>query len=486
MGYLLGLDIGSSSIKAALVDAATGECVASATSPSEELAISSPRPSWAEQDPEVWWQHVVLACEQLGDRMSSVVAVGIAYQMHGLVLVDADHNPLRPAIIWCDGRAVGIGARAFEELGQEMCLGRLLNSPGNFTASKLKWVQENEPDVFGRIHKAMLPGDYIAMKLTGEITTTKTGLSEAILWDFPAGAPAQFVADHYGFDMGLFPASHPSFDSYPTNSNLLGIPKGTPVCYRAGDQPNNAFSLNVLQPGEIAATAGTSGVIYGVGDQATFDPQSRVNTFVHVNSTRELLRYGTLLCINGTGSLYSWLRREYGLAYDEMNERAAKIKPGSDGLTVFPYGNGAERSLGNRDLGASFHGLQFNNHTQDHIFRAAQEGIVYSLNFGLEIMRNMQIPVKTVRAGFANLFLSPVFQEVFSNVTGTTVELYNTDGAIGAARGAGLGAGIYKTTDEAFANLKCMRKIEPNPALQDQYANLYQAWKTALEAKLQH
>ncbi len=494
MGYLLGLDIGSSSIKASLVDSATGALKTSASSPATELPIHAEKPGWAEQDPSLWWEHVGKACALINDKdnslLKSVSAVGISYQMHGLVVVDKNHKPLRPSIIWCDSRAVPIGDKAFKELGPEKCLTHLLNSPGNFTAGKLKWVKENEPEIYKKIHKAMLPGDYIAMMLGGPIVTTPSGLSEGIFWDFKADAPAKFLIDHYGFSPEMLPEIKPTFSEQgrvdAKAATYLGIPCGIPISYRAGDQPNNAFSLSVLEPGEIAATAGTSGVVYGVGDKASYDTHSRVNTFVHVNHSSKTPRYGTLLCCNGTGILNSWIKREFGegASYDEMNMRAAGVSPGAQGLRIYPYGNGAERSLGNKEVHASLQGINFNIHNKDHLFRGAQEGIVYSLNFGLEIMREMGIPVKKVRAGHANLFLSPLFREVFATVTGATVELCNTDGAQGAARGAGIGAGFFKSAKEAFSSLKIEGQIEPRKEIVNVYKDLYGEWREGLSAQL--
>jgi xylulokinase len=494
--YLLGLDIGSSSIKAALVDIADGSTAAISSSPSpsvtgeNELPISAPYPGFAEQDPEMWWKHAKRAIARLGAVLGTdtlhVRAIGISYQMHGLVIVDNNGRPLRPSIIWCDSRAVEIGSRAFSEIGKEQSLGCLLNSPGNFTASKLRWVKENEPQLFDRIDKMMLPGDYIALKLTGETCTTPSGLSEGILWDFREGAIAEIILDRYDIPKEMISDLVPTFSIQgrvaDRTARELGIAPGAVVSYRAGDQPNNAFSLKVLNPGEIAATAGTSGVVYGVIDKPRFDEGSRVNTFVHVNHTAEKPRYGVLLCVNGTGILNRWLKENItgGARYDEMNEIAAGVPAGAAGLVVLPYGNGAERTLGNRNPGASVHHLDFNIHSSAHLLRAAQEGIVYALNYGLDIMRTMGITVDVVRAGYANMFLSPLFCEAFSTTTGVTLELFETDGAIGAARGAGVGAGVYKNTQEAFSSLHKKMIIEPNIPLANEYSDAYGRWQDVL------
>lgn len=492
--YLLGFDIGSSSVKAALVDAETGKTVAHAFSPEAEMAISSPRTGWAEQDPESWWQEAIHATVRLKDQFrfnpEDVAAIGISYQMHGLVLIDKDGKVLRPSIIWCDSRAVEAGNRAFHELGEEFCLEHYLNSPGNFTASKLKWVRENEPAIYEKTGKFMLPGDFIALKMTGEACTTYSGLSEGILWDFQEEAPAQELLNHYGIDPGLISTPKPTFSIQghlrEDAARLLGLKAGIPIAYRAGDQPNNAFSLNVLEPGEVAATAGTSGVVYSISDKNVYDKRSRVNPFAHVNHTPAHKRLGILLCINGTGILNSWVRRNFGsdLSYQEMNLLAAQVPSGSEGVSILPFGNGAERMLENRYTGSVISGLDFNNHQRSHVFRAAQEGIAFAFRYGMELMQQLDTDTRVIRAGNANMFLSPVFRETLSSLTGATIELYDTDGAAGAARGAGVGAGVYSSPSEAGRYLKRINLIEPQASQVNNLEEAYQRWKQQLEEKL--
>lgn len=492
--YALGFDVGSSSIKASLVDVDSRTCVATVSAPEQEMPITARRSDWAEQDPRMWWRYMV-ECTQLLRRqwrLDQVASVGISYQMHGLVAVDSDGNPLRDAIIWCDSRAVPYGEQAYTALGgAEAVLPRLLNSPGNFTASKLAWVQEHEPELYQQIQYIMLPGDWLAYRMTGTAATTMGGLSEGILWDFSRGEPAQIVLDHFNFDPALIPPVRENIATPEAPHGLvtaeaaeeLGIPAGTPVSYRAGDQPNNALSLNVLQPGEIAATAGTSGVIYGVVDHPVWDRDSRVNTFIHVNHTAATPRLGVLQIVNGTGILNRWMREEItsrDVSYQEMNAIAQGIPVGSDGLSMLPFGNGAERILSNANPGGSVHGLNFNIHTRAHLLRAAQEGIVFALNRGLGIMRDMGLTVNTVRAGRGNMFLSPLFQEAFATVTGATVELYNTDGSEGAARGGAYGAGLFSSLPEAFSGLAVQERIEPNRAHAAAYQEAYQRWNAIL------
>lgn len=493
--YLLGCDIGSSSVKASIVNQETGLTVSSEFYPKEEAPIKTLKAGWAEQNPEDWWDYLKLAIRQAIKNGNidgeDIKAIGISYQMHGLTLVDKNKEVLRPSIIWCDSRAVPYGEKAFRSIGEERCLSRLLNSPGNFTAAKLAWVKENEPRLFESVYKFMLPGDYIAMKLTGDIVTTVSGLSEGIFWDFEKEEISEDVLNYFGFGKDIVADVYPTFGNQgellESVAKELGMKKGVPVTYRAGDQPNNALSLNVFNPGEIAATAGTSGVVYGVSDKVDYDKYSRVNTFAHVNHSKEQTRLGILLCINGVGILNSWVKRNIapeGVSYNELNDIAATVPAGSEGLVILPFGNGAERMLQNKDIACSIHGLNFNIHNRKHIARAAQEGIVFSFKYGIEVMNETGVDVSIIRAGNANMFLSPVFREALASITGAVIELYDTNGAVGAAKGAGIGAGIYKSPQEAFGSLKKLDAIEPDTSKTDRYREVYEIWKKELKTKI--
>ena len=489
--YLLGFDVGSSSVKASLVNADTGKCVATAFYPEKEAPIMAVKAGWAEQDPQMWWDNAKLSLKKImADAQvkgEDIKAIGISYQMHGLVCVDKNLQALRPSIIWCDSRAVPYGEKAFRDLGAEQCLGHLLNSPGNFTAAKLAWVKENEPDIYEKIYKVMLPGDYIAMRLSGVANTTVSGLSEGMLWDFKNNRVADFLTKYYGFDESIISDIVPTFSIQSEVSAEAaaetGLKAGTPITYRAGDQPNNALSLNVFNPGEIASTAGTSGVVYGVLGNVNYDKKSRVNTYAHVNKTEEQTRLGLLLCINGKGILNAWIHRNISpeVGYAEMNDLAATVPIGSEGVTVIPFGNGAERVLENKEIGCSFNGVNFNKHNRAHLVRAAQEGIVFSFCYGMEIMQQMGMDIHKIHAGKANMFLSPLFRDTLAGVSGATIELYDTDGSVGAAKGAGIGAGIYKDNNEAFASLDKLQVIEPDEAHRAEYLAAYARWKDILK-----
>jgi len=485
----LGIDIGSSSVKVSLFDALNGKNIAGASYPPDEMEIIAPQKDWAEQDPEVWMQNFfhamgLLRCDH-AETLKQVRAIGITYQMHGLVLIDAKGKPIRNAIIWCDSRAVAVGRKAFDDLGAEFCLGHLLNSPGNFTASKLAWVKQNEPKAYRKVYKFMLPGDYVAFRLTDQVATTASGLSEGVFWDFENGGISREVMDYFGFSDYLVPDVVETFALQgrltAPMASALGLTAGIPVSYRAGDQPNNAFSLKVLNPGEVAATAGTSGVIYGVTEARRYDPLSRVNTFLHVNNQALQSRHGILFCLNSVGILNAWARHQVvgtRTGYPAMNKMAASAPEGSEGLLIMPFGNGAERMLENRNLEASIHGLNLTRHQKKHVLRAVQESIAFAFNYGIELMQPLGLDLTVIRAGQANMFLSQVFAQTLSNLSGATIELYETNGAEGAARGAAVGAGFFPDPEAAFSGFEVHRTLTPDPhsRIKEYYGN----WKQLL------
>lgn len=491
---LLGYDLGTSSVKACLMDAATGKVLATDFYPHQEAPIKSLQPGWAEQAPEDWWTRVIEATKSVMAMSKidpkDIKAIGISYQMHGLVMVDKGGKVIRDSIIWCDSRGVPYGEKASTELGDDNIMPHILNRPGNFTATKLAWVKENEPEKFDRIWKIMLPGDYVAWRMTGNCLTNPEGLSEYMLWDFRENGPARILMDYFGYSLDILPEVVPTFSNQggltAEAAAELGLAPGTPITYRAGDQPNNALSLNVFEPGEVAATAGTSGVVFGINDRVDYDPQSRVNNFAHVNHTAEDPRIGVMTCISGTGILNSWMKRNVAApdcSYDMMNELAAKSPVGSRGVTILPFGNGAERVLMNQDPGASFHGIRFNINDRNDLLRAAQEGIVFALMYGMEVMEGIGMQINKIHAGHANMFLSPVFRDTLASVSGADIVLFDTDGSAGAARGAGIGAGIYDNRDQAFSTLKQIDIIHP-AADRQPYIDAFARWKNILEKSL--
>jgi xylulokinase len=489
---LLGIDIGTSSVKVSVVDTYSQRCITTAQFPETEAAILSIKPGWAEQSPDDWWANTKQAIQKANATKlydpAKINAIGIAYQMHGLVCVDKKMQPLRNSIIWCDSRAVKTGNRAFDAIGHEKCLDTLLNSPGNFTAAKLAWVKENEPALYEKIDTIMLPGDFIAMKFTGDITTSIAALSEGMFWNYKKDTLSAEVFKYFGFKKSMIPVIKPVFGEHgrllPSVASELSLTPGIPLTYKAGDQPNNALSLNVMQPGEVAATAGTSGVIYTVTDQLLYDKLSRVNTFAHVNYTEKEKRLGVLLCINGTGILNKWIKNTAGGSkdYNSINQLAATVQPGSDGLIILPFGNGAERMLNNEIVQSHIHHIDFNKHSAAHLYRAAQEGIAFAFRYGLDIIKENGIQPQVIKAGNANMFLSDVFTQSFVNATGVPVELYHCDGSTGAATGAGIGAGIYSDTKQAFGKFIPVKSFKP--AEKDLFEELYEKWKKILEKHL--
>ncbi|MCX2719916.1 xylulokinase [Lentiprolixibacter aurantiacus] len=486
--YYIGYDIGSSSVKVSLVHAESGESIITIHEPENEMDISSPEAGWAEQGPEEWWTNLCLATRRViqesGINADQITGIGIAYQMHGLVIVDREGTPLRKSIIWCDSRAVEIGEQAFYEIGEEQCRTHLLNSPGNFTVSKLKWVMENEPDIYKRTYKFMLPGDYIAFKLTGKINTTINGLSEAILWDFRKNKVADWLFDYLELDKSLIPDIVENFTNqgktHKQASQETGLPKGIPVVYRAGDQPNNALSLNILKPGEVAVSGGTSGVIYAVTDLPESKEISRINSFVHVNYSRQHTNIGKLLCINGCGIMYRWLKSNLGVrSYGEMNELASQVSIGSDGLIIIPFGNGSERMLDNRDVNAHFLNLDLNRHTRSHLCRAALEGIAFSFVYGMEILKNDNTPIEVIRAGNDNLFRSEIFSSTIATLIDYKIKIYNTTGSIGAARAGFIKERDFEKMEELVMQNDYVKSYDPVKERKP-YLNAYKRWEEAL------
>ena len=490
--YYLGLDIGSSSIKAALVEIATGKSIGVVQEPKEEMSMVAHKNGWAEQKPNDWWLHICNAITKLKKEYNisrtQIKGIGISYQMHGLVLVDKKGEPLRKSIIWCDSRAVAIGNTAFQEIGTEKCASHLLNSPANFTASKLKWVKEHEPAIYKQVYKFMLPGDYIAYKFSNKINTTISGLSEGIFWDFKNNSVADFLLEYYGLDSSLVPDLVDTFGMQSLvdkkGEQESGIATGTPIYYRAGDQPNNALSLNVFNPGEVAATGGTSGVVYAVTDNLSGKESTRVNNFAHVNYSKNNKRIGKLLNINGAGIQYRWLLNNLAVtSYEEMNTLASEIPVGSDGVCLIPFGNGAERMLNNQEIGTRIVNMNLNNHHKGHMCRAALEGIAFSFYYGMEILKSDGIKPTVIRAGNDNLFRSEIFANTVATLIQQEIEIYNTTGAIGAARAAGLHTGDFKSFGKAIMDNDHVMTFMPFKDKKP-YLEAYQNWKRELELVL--
>jgi len=487
--YFIGYDIGSSSVKVAIVDAVSGKPIATINEPPNEMEIISSRPDWAEQNSDLWWECICKGTKRIIHETkidaSKILSIGISYQMHGLVVVDKNGSLLRNSIIWCDSRAVEIGNKAFKDLGESFCATKLLNSPGNFTASKLKWVLDNEPSLYEKIYKYMLPGDYIVYKFTGEINTTKNGLSEGILWNYESNTVANELLSYYGIDKDLTPTIVDNFINQGTvtkkASEESGLPVGIPITYRSGDQPNNAMSLNIFKPGEVAATGGTSGVIYAVTDNLKPKEISKVNHFVHVNYTEDKPLIGKLLNINGAGIQFRWFRNICGeSSYQDMNQKASKVAIGSEGLSVIPFGNGAERMFNNRTIGTHISNLNLNIHSQGHLYRAALEGIAFSFVYGMDILRNDKTVINVLRAGNDNLFRSEIFSFTIATLIGEDIEIYDTTGAIGAARASGLAKGNFDKFGDSLMKNDHVRTFSPQ-SNSASYQEAYQNWKKELE-----
>lgn len=491
MKYLLGIDLGSSSVKIALVEKTNGKCIGLIQVPEKEMSIEVKKKGWAEQNPKTWWNITCIGIKKIiaqhNVSSENIEGIGIAYQMHGLVLIDKDGNPLRNAIIWCDSRAVEIGKNTYEQIGEKYCNEHLLNSPANFTASKLAWVKENEPELYEKTYKFMLPGDYIAYRLSNKINTTISGLSEGVFWDFKNDETSQILLEHQGINKNVIPDVVETFSKQSQVSRKgaeeCGLLEGTPILYRAGDQPNNALSLNVFNVGEVATTGGTSGVMYAVTDSIQTKECARVNNFVHVNYERDQKRIGKLLCVNGAGIQYRWLLNNLDVKnYTEMNALASTIPEGSEGLVILPFGNGAERMLLNKTIGTQILHLDLNRHHKGHLCRAALEGIAFSFVYGFEIMRSDGVQPKVIRTGNDNLFRSDIFAETIATLIQSEIELYNTTGAVGAARACTLIEKDFKKFS-SFIKTDLIASIKPKKN-RETLLKAYENWKYNLNLTL--
>lgn len=489
--YYLGIDVGSSSIKFAIVSIETGEGLGIIKEPKKELSVKAQKPGWAEQDPQEWWKLTCTGIKRILKetqiQKEQIKGIGIAYQMHGLVVVNKKGKVLRNSIIWCDSRAVEIGEKAYHDLGKPHCNSNFLNSPANFTASKLRWVQEKEPELYGQIDKFMLPGDYLAFRFSGEINTTISGLSEGIFWNFKTDTIANKILDYYNISEKLIPniVATNSIQSKVSKKGAgeSGLAEGTPILYRAGDQPNNALSLNVFHPGEIAATGGTSGVIYAVTDNLSAEECDKVNNFAHVNYSNLTKNIGKLLCINGAGIQYRWLLNNLDVKdYEEMNNLAAQVGIGAERVSIIPFGNGAERMLSNRIVGTHILNLDLNRHHKGHLCRAALEGIAFSFVYGFEIMQSDGIEPSIIKSGNDNLFRSKIFSNTIASLIGQPIEIYDTTGAVGAARACTITNGNYDTFSSFMEN-DYVTTFFPSKK-RSAYQEAYSIWKKELKSIL--
>lgn len=451
--FLLGVDISTTGAKALLIDPA-GQVIASATSP---LTLQIPNPLWSEQDPEQWWQGIKNSIRQVLVESqvdpASVVAVGLTGQMHGLVMLDESGLVLRPAILWNDQRTGSQCDRIRERIG----LKRLIQTTGNdaltgFTAPKILWVQENEPHIFTRTRHILLPKDFIRYQLTGEYGMDKAGGSGTILFDLCARTWSEELLEDLDLPPEWFPPTYEGPQVSGQISQLAsaqtGLRAGTPVVGGAGDQAAQATGVGAVEPGKIALTLGTSGVVFAPTESALIEPHGRLHAFCHALPGRWHFM-GVML--SAAGSL-QWYRDTIApeMSFDALVDEAARITPGSEGLLFLPYLTGERTPHPDPYARGAWVGLTV-RHERAHMTRSILEGVAFGLKDCFELIRKAgqgDIDQVRVSGGGAK---SRLWKQILADVLGVELVTVNTTegAAFGAALLAGVGAGLYSSVPEA-------------------------------------
>lgn len=487
MAYLLGIDIGTSGTKTVLFDEA-GNTIASALG---EYPLYQPNVGWAEQDPEDWWKATFSTIKAVlgksGVNPSDVKGVGLSGQMHGAVLLDKDNQVLRKAIIWCDQRSSAECDQITSIIGKE----RLIEITANpaltgFTASKVMWVKNNEPEIFEKVKKILLPKDYIRFKLTGEFATEVSDASGMQFMDIPKRKWSSEVLDKLGIDKGLlgdvYESQEVSGKVHKAAAELTGLKEGTPVVGGAGDQAAGAVGNGIVRPGVISSTIGTSGVVFAFSENVSIDPKGRVHTFCHaVPNTWHIMGV-----TQGAGLSLKWFRDNFCIEekrtaelmgidpYVLMDQEADRVEAGCSGLIYLPYMMGERTPHLDPNAKGVFFGLSAKHEKQD-MLRAVMEGVVYSLKDCLEIIKEMGVDVSEVRASGGG-GKSKLWRQMQSDVFGTEITTINSSegGALGVALLAGVGTGVYSSVPEACdAIIKVKTRQAADMALNAKYQKFY-------------
>ena len=484
--YLLGFDVGSSSVKASLVNADSGKCVATAFFPEKEAPIMAVKAGWAEQDPQMWWDNAKLSLKKImveaGATAEEIKAIGISYQMHGLVCVDKNLKALRPSIIWCDSRAVPYGEKAFKDLGADQCLSHLLNSPGNFTAAKLAWVKENEPENFKKIKKIMLPKDYLAYKLSGTFCTDYSDASGMLLLDVKNRKWSKEMCDICGITEDMLPKL---FDSFEKVGELkhdlaaeLGLRDGVVIAAGAGDNAAAAVGTGTVGNNKCNISLGTSGTIFMSSDSFAVDSNNALHSFDHADGHFHLMG-----CMLSAASCNKWWMDEILKTKDYADEQKGIDKLGENHVFFLPYLMGERSPWNNPNARATFTGITMDT-TREDMTQAVLEGVAFATRDMYEVAKSIGVaPKRTMICGGGAK--SPLWRRMIANILNVEVDVPSCEEGpgMGGAMLAMVACGAYKSVEEAAAAIVKVDKTEkPDPELVAKYEARYQQFKTIYPA----
>ncbi len=479
----LGIDVGTGGSRAVLIDS-SGAIVASATI--EHAPFASPEIGWAEQNPEDWRRASIEAIRQVlaneNVNAEDIAAVGLSGQMHGAVFLDKFDKVLRPSIIWCDQRTENQCRELTEKIGAEKLI-ELVSNPAlpNFTLTKMLWVRENEPEIWRKVKCVLLPKDYVRFCLTGDKATDVSDASGTLMLDVRNRKWSKEILAASEIGESLLPELYESAEITGTISAECaaetGLLKGTPVVAGASDNAAGAIGMGIVRVGSVSATVGTSGVIFAVTDKPSIDLRGRIHTFCHAAPNRWHVTGVT----QAAGLSLRWFRDNFSLNenYDDLTAESAKISVGADGLLWTPYLMGERTPHIDSNVRASLIGLTA-SHTKAHVVRAILEGVAFSLRDSLEIFKDLDIPIQTIKLGGGGA-RSSLWRQIQADVYGRAVEIVESDegAAYGAVLLAGVGAGRWKTIDQACGEtIRVAEKIEPNDESVEILNRQYQKYQT--------
>ena len=482
--HYLGIDVGTTAVKALVVDE-QGTVVGEAESP---LEVSVPRPGWAEQQPSDWWQGTVnavrTACDQAGVR--EVSSIGLSGQMHSSVLLDGTDRVLRPAILWNDVRTTAQCRFITETVGMAG-LRRLVGNPAleGFTAPKLLWVRDEEPDTFEQTRTVLLPKDYVRLLMTGEKATEPSDAAGTLLFDVQQGCWSDEMIAALQLDPSILP---PMSGSASVTGELtaaaaesLGLAQGTPVVGGGADNAAAAVGSGVVGQGALQTSIGTSGAVVAPIEQPSVDPGMRIHSFNHaVDSTWYLM--GVVL---SAGAAFDWFRRALTApggtppTYDVLTAEADSVPPGSDGLTFLPYLTGERTPHADSNARGAFVGMHTGHH-RGHLVRAVMEGVVYALRDSLELMRDLGVDA-TEAVAVGGGARSTFWRQMQADVLDVPVVTVGPSGGApyGAAVLAAVGSDAFPSVKEACQTwIRPLDRIEPSPETTTPYADAYHRYRS--------